>query len=244
MRMLLTLLMLTATTVATAAEFTPPPPFIAVYELEKGPLTLAEARVQFERPELGRYRYRMHTYPVGMARLFYGGEIRESSIGRITEDGFQPERYTYRRTGDDRAREARLEFDWHTGQVTNHVGDHPWRLDIPEGTIDRVIGPLQLMHDLAELDGARTITYRIADGGKLKEYTASVEDMETVRTPAGRFEARKVVRRAADGESTTTLWSAPALRNLVVRIRRWDEDDGTFDLRLKSIRGIEREARG
>lgn len=224
---------------ALAAAYEPPPEFTARYELSKGPLTLAEARVEFRRPAPGRYRYEVHTQAVGLARLFYKGEIDEVSEGRITDSGFRPERYRYERTGDDRARTAELRFDWEAMQVVNDIANRPWRLDITPATIDRVTTPLQLMYDLTVGGADDTLTYRIADGGELKSYTVHFEGEEIIETPAGRFRTVKVVRRDEDGEREFRLWAAPELHYLPVRIEQWEEDDGTFTLNLSELEGMD-----
>jgi hypothetical protein len=225
-----------------AAGYQPPPEFTARYELSKGPLTLAEAVVEFDRPAPDRYRYRVHTQAVGVARLFHQGEIDEVSEGRITANGYRPERYRYRRTGDDRARTAELRFDWDAMQVVNDIANRPWRLDITPDTIDRVATPLQLMYDLSVHGTDTPLTYRIADGGKLKTYTVHFEGEEILETPAGRFRTVKVVRRDEDGDREFRLWAAPELHYLPVRIEQWEEDDGTFTLNLARLEGMDLEA--
>lgn len=224
---------------AAAADYTPPPEFTARYGLTKGPLTVAEAHLAFTRPAPDRYRYEMHTHAVGMARMFYKGEIHEFSEGRIVADGFRPERYRYERRGDSRARTAELHFDWDRGEVVNDIADRPWRLEIPPDTIDRVISPLQLMHDLSVHGNNGSRTYRIADGGQLKVYEVRFEGEETVDTPAGRFHAIKVVRVSDDGEREFRLWAAPELAYMPVRIEQWESGNGTFTLNLRDLEGID-----
>lgn len=223
---------------ALAPAATTIPEFNAVYDLRKGPLTLGRAELEFDRLGSERYRYRMHTRAVGVARLFYSSEVREVSRGHITERGFRPDLYRYVRTGDDKARTAELRFDWSANQVVNDVGDYPWRMEIPDDAMDRVVGTLQLMHDLDAGDVGETLTYRIADGGELKTYRLTVEGRQTVETPLGRFETLKIVRRDEDGDSVTTLWSAPELHYLPVRIEHWDEDDGSFYMVMTELEGM------
>ncbi|WP_435101595.1 DUF3108 domain-containing protein [Arhodomonas sp. AD133] len=238
-RLLLCLLGL-LTTAAIAAEFDPPPPFRAEYELNKGMLTLGRATLTFSRPQPQRYRYRLYTRPTGIAEWFTDAEIRELSEGRIVPSGFQPLRYVYDRRGDEHARRAELRFDWSSGTVMNDVGEHPWRMDVPPDALDRVVSPLQLMHDLTERTPTSNerLTYRIADGGKLKAYHLTVEKRETVSTPAGNFETLRVVRRASDGDRITRLWCAPALDYLAVKVEQWEQDDGTFELVLTEVEGL------
>ncbi|MCS4503595.1 hypothetical protein KBTX_00781 [wastewater metagenome] len=238
-RGLATALLLAVLAPSAAASYEPPPPFHAEYELNKGILTLGSASLSFSRPQPGHYRYRLFMRPSGIAGWFTDVTVREVSEGRIVDDGFRPLRYVYDRSGDDRARRAELRFNWTTGTVVNDVGDTPWRMEVPDDALDRVVSPLQLMHDLAAR-GADTgrLTYRIADGGRLKTYTVSIEGTETVDTPAGRFETVKVVRRDDEGERETRLWCAPALAYLAVKVEQWEADDGTFELVLTGVEGL------
>lgn len=234
---LTTILILALTlSVSALAASTAPPPFQARFDLRKGPLTLGEAHLSLERPDDGRYRYRLHTFPVGVARIFYDAEVREVSEGRITASGFRPDRYRYRRTGDH-ARVVELRFNWSEGWVLNDVADRPWRMSVPDDAMDRVVTPLQLMHDLA-VDAPSPLVYRIADGGHLRTYRLRREGEETVRTPLGKFHAVKVVRRAEDGETVTRMWCAPELHYLAVRVEQWEDGEGTVDMVLTRLEGM------
>lgn len=212
------------------------PAFDAGYTISRGPLVLGKAEVSLQRPSPRHYRYRVHTQPTGVAALFINGEVVEVSEGRVNQTGFHPEVYRYRRSGDAKARTAELRFDWQRGQVVNDVENHPWRMEITDDTIDRLVSPLQLMYDLEQ--GRTDPVYRIADGGKLKVYAMHIEGREKIRTPLGRFETVEVVRQAQDGENVTRLWCAPELHFLAVRIERWDRRRGSVVLVLHSLSGI------
>lgn len=208
----------------------------ARYDIHKGLLILGETKVRLQQPSPQRYRYYLQTHSTGIASLFLTGEIAEVSEGWVTEGGFRPEVYHYRRTGDAKAHSAELRFDWKHGQVVNNVGRYPWRMAITTDTKDRLAGPLQLMYDLEH--GDTDPVYRIADGGKLKTYTLHTKGHEAIQTPLGRFETVKVIRRAQNSDEITRLWCAPALHYLAVRIERWDRDNGTFTLVLHTLRGL------
>lgn len=233
------LLMLGLLMAVCARAYEAPPPFQADYELNKGLFTLGQATLTFSRPRSGHYRYRLYTRPTGIADWFTDARIREISEGRIVENGFRPLRYVYDRRGDERERRAELRFNWAEGEVVNDIADHAWRMSVPPDALDRVVSPLQLMHDLSVRERLQgKLTYRIADGGKLKTYTVTLEGRHTIDTPAGRFETIKVVRRDEDGERETRLWCAPALQYLAVRVEQWERDEGTFELLLTDIEGL------
>ncbi len=224
---------------AAASTGHPPPDFEAHYELGKAGITLGAADLRFSKPFPGRYDYRLHTRATGVTRLVFRSEVLESSRGRITADGFRPDVYHYERRGDDDARRAELRFDWRDGEVVNDVAEYPWRMDITPDTIDRVISPLQLMHDLEERDPADTqLVYRIADGGQLKTYALDIEATETVSTPAGRFEALRIRRQDPDSDRYTLLWCAPALDYLAVQVEQHENGDRNFVMRLARVDGL------
>lgn len=222
-----------------AADYTPPPQHTAEYTIDKGPLTVARATTKFYPAGESGYLYRLHVRTTGVARLFSGAHIRERSQGRITDNGYRPRRYTYNRIGGDDPERAQLRFNWHAGRVRGNGDGSDWKFAIPDGTLDRVVSPLQLMHDLA-VDGEtpRRMTYHIADDGELKSYEVEVNSRESVRTAAGRFDAVKVVRRSEDGERETVLWCAPSLDYLPVKIAQREEDEDTLELELESVDGL------
>ena len=221
----------------------PPPAFSARYDVRKAGLTLGHAELRFRRPSESRYLYRLSIRPSRIAGLFYSSTVREMSIGRIRSDGFRPDVYRYNRSGGDDEREAELRFDWDNLSVVNDIEARPWRMDITTDTIDRVISPLQLMHDLARRNGDDKLVYRIADGGQLKTYVLRVGDTTQVDTPAGRFEALTIRRSDTDSDRETILWVAPALRYLAVQVEQREDGDRNFRMVLNRVDGLPADTR-
>ena len=216
-----------------------PPAFSAAYAVRKAGLTLGRAELELRRPAPGRYFYRLHTRPTGLFRLVEPAEVEETSIGRIGPAGFRPDIYRYRRRGDDKAREAELRFDWNALEVLNDVADWPWRMAITRDTIDRVISPLQLMHDMSRQPASRgQLVYRIADGGELRTYVLDIEAEARVTTPLGTFETLRVRRQDTDSDRETILWLAPALRYLAVQVEQWEGGSRNFRLLIDALDGL------
>ena len=217
-----------------------PADFDAYYSVEKAGLTLGRASLRFRQPTPGQYDYRLHTRAVGVARLFASSEVIERSHGQILDSGFRPTTYHYERRGDDKARRAELRFDWQALEVVNDVAAYPWRMDITADTIDRVISPLQLMHDLANRDpDENRLIYRIADGGRLKTYLLTIEGEDTIETPMGTFETLRIRRRDTDSDRETQLWCAPALDYLAVQVEQWEDGGLNFRLALTGLNGLD-----
>lgn len=232
-------LVLTSVLLSSSALAQSPPDFTAYYGVEKAGLTMGRATLRFRQPVPGHYDYRLRTTAVGVARLLVSSEVIERSRGKIVESGFQPTTYHYERRGDDKARRAELRFDWQALEVVNDVAAYPWRMDITPDTIDRVISPLQLMHDLATRDpDEERLIYRIADGGRLKTYALTIEGEQTIETPAGRFRALHIRRRDTDSDRETHLWCAPELNYLAVQVEQWEDNELNFRLALAGFEGL------
>lgn len=215
------------------------PEFEAQYLVRKGGINVGAATLRYTPVEPNGYRYSLYTRARGITRLFINTEVREISQGRIEDGGFKPEYYRYDRKGDSRAGVSELFFDRYSMTVTNDVADWPWKMDITDNTIDRVTGPLQVMHDLHHRQADETqFSYKIADGGRLKTWEVTIEGTETVQTPMGQYETIRVRRHDTTTGRETHLWAAPALRYLAVQAEQWDADTRRFRLVISDLTGL------
>jgi hypothetical protein len=216
------------------ASQTLPQVFSARYEVTHSGLTLGEARVEYRELGSNHYRYSSHTRPLGIATLLLRSELREVSEGRITSDGFRPDRYEYNRTGRN-AREIDLSFDWDRMRVIDANSGTPWKTPMPADTLDRMVSQLQLMHDLASKEA--DLSYPIADGGRIKHYELRITGRETLQTPFGPLETLRITRLGDSDRRSTTFWCAPALGYLPVRIDHREKGDN-FTMALRDARGF------
>jgi hypothetical protein len=185
-------------------------------------LRVGEASYQLE-PHGDGYRYHGQSHAVGIAAWFRKEKVQEQSEWILHQGRIRPLFYRYERTGGNRDRLAVLEFDWDEYRVENRVEGRPWRMDIPEGTMDKLLVNLAVMLDLQQ--GKREMEYAVADGGRLKRFRYRVLGEDRVETPAGTFETLKMERIRLDRGTRTEIWTAPALRYLPVRMQQ-QEDEG------------------
>lgn len=220
-RLLFTLIALLGPTVHAAAL---PEDFQARYALSLNRFSIGETEISLEAQAKNEYLYRSHTQPTGLAKVFRSDQVKESSQFKLHKGHIRPLVYRFDHTGSRKGRHALLNFDWQAMQVANTVEGHTWEMDIPVGALDKLVVQIAVMMDLSA--GKDTLTYAIADGGKLKEYQFAVIGEETIQVPAGEFRTIKLERLRKDNDRTTYFWCAESLGYLPVRIKQIEHEDG------------------
>jgi len=209
------------------------PPFDALYAVYGYGLRIAESRRSLRpAPAGGRLVYESFTHAVGIAAWIAKDRIHERSEWSYHEGRPRPLHYVYDRRGGRKTRHLEMRFHWERGEVEHRVdGRPPWRLRVPPDAQDKLLYQIAIMLDLAR--GA-PLRYRIADGGRLRDYRFEVLGRETVEVPAGRFETVKI--RRLDDRRGTTVWCAPALRYLPVRLAQTETDGTPLRMELLEVR--------
>ena len=193
-------------------------PFSARYRLSRDDMSVGETRVSLDLGPDGTYVYRAETTPTALLSLVREDRILEQSEGRWLNGRPRPDRYTYRREGSRVDRHLELTFDWARKRVRIQDERSSWVMAVPDGALDKLVQQLTYSHDLGQ--GGRDASYRVADGGLLKEYKYRVVGREELTTPLGPFETLRVSRSKDQGPADYTLWLAPRLEHLPVRILR------------------------
>jgi hypothetical protein len=220
-RLLLLLLLaccLPSLPVSGGQEGHPLTPFSAEYQLSRNDIAIARTHVSLQLLPDGGYLYRARTEPNAVVSLIREELILEESRGRMVNGRPRPDHYLYQREGPGIERNLQLDFDWPRKRVRIRDGHSTWRMKIGGETLDKLVQQLVFTRELG--DGIRTASYRVADGGRLKEYAYRVVGREPVITPLGRFDTHKVERTKERGASDYTLWLAPELDHRPVRILR------------------------
>lgn len=224
--------LLLAAALAGGARAAPLPDFQASYALHFGSLRIGSMSIELETGADGTYRYESRSTPLKLVSWLIKDNLHETSSGTLSESGVRPREYHYERSGGSRERRADLSFDWQAMTVSNHVEDSRWKMDIPAGTLDKLASQLAMM--LALQRGETDVTFKIADGGKLKEYRFRVVGRETLELPAGTFETVKITKVRDNKRRETFIWCAPALHYLPVRIWQREKDDSEYQSELET----------
>ncbi len=231
---LLTVLAAPASTLATTAS--PLPSFEAHYTLSFNGLNVATV-VRSLRPDGAKqYIFESVTEPTGVLSIVRDDRIREVSQWVYADNGtVRPVHYSYHHSGSKRDRQAELSFDWTKGEVQNMVENEPWTMEIPPGTQDKLGYMLELMLDLRA--NRAPLEYPVADGGRLKVYSAVRKGEEELDTPLGKLHTIKVQREPDHKGRVTTLWCAESLAYLPVRIEHREHDGSVYTAEITAVSG-------
>ena len=147
------------------------------------------------------------------------GSARRASQGSISGATLRPREFSDERSGRDT---ARAWFDWNAGSLTMQYQGKRAAQPLPPDAQDRLSFLLALSLLPGNTDRA---SYTVADGKGLSRHVYKVEGRERIRTPAGEFDAVKVVRERAGGDAETAeLWLAAEHGNVPVRLVVVDKD--------------------
>jgi hypothetical protein len=209
-------------------------PFTASFSVWRGAIPLGNLELRFSLDEDEGYSYNAHTRPGLLAGLFSGDEVIEESRGRLGIKHVQPDNYSYYETRN-REDNAEVHFDWPAKKAYTSSGGITWAQEITAGTQDRLSQQLMVRLELAQ--GEQDLSYQVADGGKLKHYRFQVVGEEPIETPYGPLHCLKVQRSKEQRPPDYTIWFAPKLDYLPVRIER-DQSSGRYRMVLEKLEGF------
>ena len=207
-------------------------PFHARYQLSRGSLPMGHVEVDFQLDPRGRYRYSAKTRPNKIIALLHDYSVTEMSQGMLDVTRLTPQRYDYHKDKSGQETTLQLNFDWQQRSVTTTAEGSPWSMPVPLGTQDKL--SQQLAIRIALLGGANSVSFDVADGGRLKRYHYKKEVEERLHTPFGELTTVRV-KRSKQNSPDYTIWFAPSLNYLPVRFER-EQSDGLFRMELLGVR--------
>lgn len=215
------------------------PDFSANYLVKLNGIQAGELKRTLTSQENGLRKFSSISQAKGVFSFFKPDVIEETSVWKLVDDHVTPQRYRYQRTGGKKDKFLQMQFNWRQKQVSIDDREHPWELEIETGVLDKLVYQISLMRDLNK--GIKQVDYLIADGGRLKTYEIKVLGKETITTPMGQIETIKLTRhREKPNDRETTLWCAPALGYLPVKLEHV-EDEAVFTALLRRLQGIDSE---
>ena len=192
---------------ASSALAAPPQQVEIAYEVARDGTALAEISQRLEHD--GR-SYRLSETWKGKGVYGLRGEAARSSQGAVAADGLRPLKFEDKRPGRD-ARHA--EFDPSARTPTLQRQDQ-----------------LSFLWTLAFAPPRDLVTASVADGKRVTSYTYKVAGRERVKTPAGEFDALKLVKRKENPDDKgAEIWLAADRNYLLVRMLVVEKDGSKID---------------
>jgi hypothetical protein len=209
--------------------------FQAEYQIRLGNIPAGKVEISLELDGNGNYRYRQHSIPMGLVAAFKSDEITEVSEGLIRQGRIIPSSYRYQRERSKKPKKVHLIFDWKTGRVASQEANPGWSLEIPVGTQDRFSKQLAMIVAMNRTQDA--VSFQVADDERLKTYHFRPTGTETVETEERKYQALKIERSRDARPPKSTLWLAPDLHYLPVRVERLERGN-RFVMELLSVQWL------
>ncbi len=196
-----------ALSLASAAAAAPPLRVEIAYEIARNGAVMAEANQRLEHD--GR-SYRLSETWNGKGILSLRGEVTRSSHGAVVADGLRPQNFEDKRPGRETLKAA---FDPVANTATLQRQDQ-----------------LSFIWTLAFAPPRGAVTASVADGKRVTSYTYQAAGRERVKTPAGEFDALKLVKRKDNPQDKATeIWLAIDRQYIPVRILIVEKDGTRLD---------------
>lgn len=166
----------------------------------------------------------------GLVGVFYRGRFVQTSRGRITPQGLQPEEFWDQR--GDRRSSAR--FDAAHSRYTLTPASGPPRHFDTTGDDPQDALSLFFQFALTAPPTETELTYTVFNGRKLRDYVYTVRGEAMLETELGALRTLHLVRQL-DGDGRFEIWLAIDRHYLPVRVLRSDDKGNEVELRVQSI---------
>jgi len=192
------------------------------YELSRNGMAIAE---MLERLEHDGKTYRLSGQLKGKGVFALRGDAARTSRGTIGADGLHPVEFEDKRTGRDT---SRAKVDWAAKTLT---------LQGKEGAAETKPLPADLQDRLSfaysfsfRVPGNAPVSVSITDGKGISTSSYKAAGRETLKTPAGEFEALRLEREKKEPDDRTSeIWLATKHGYVPVRILVVEKDGTRID---------------
>lgn len=204
-----------------AAQAAPPARVEIVYEVRHDDSAVAEV-VHLLEHDGKSYRLSERWEGSGLYALL--GEIRRSSLGKVTPAGLRPLEYEDVRPRRD---PASARFSWGDGTLVLQFRDGPRTMTLPPHAQDR----LSFLFAAAfHPPGRQPLEFNVADGKGVSHYVFEIAGRERLKVPAGEFDALRLVKREeAAGKRSTQIWLDAGRSYLPLRVLAVQKDGTRVD---------------
>lgn len=216
------LVLAVSTSVAFAA---PPTPFTATYKVSRQGEAMGEATITLKSIGNGEYEYSNQIHGTSGLAAMLGAN--SSDVTRFRWNNETPETETYNsKVSALKTKQRTMQVDWNAKQVSVDEGKGVTRYEAVPGLVDR--NTMSFALGLALRNGNQNVTLPVGVKQRVEHQQFKVQGKETVKVPAGSFQAERVTR--TDSDKHFDAWYVPRQYPLPVKLAQSDGGDLTLEL--------------
>ena len=219
--------------IVSSACWSQPQNFVAVYTAQ---LKQADGQLSMtlKKEDGGLYSYELTTKPGGFWRIIIDGSIWQKSTFILEgNDVLRSQTYELIDTIRSKPRKSRANFDWEDSLITGHYKDRAIKLPLTGNFIDKASLQIAIIMDTRR--GIDQSEYHILDKDKIQVVQVNRNSSAMINVPFGKFEAIEINRSSPDSNRTNTLWLAPELDYIPVKITQEENGKIVFSASLSQL---------
>ena len=179
------------------------------------------------------YSYEIITRPSGFWRIIIDGSIREKSTFVFNDGEVQSKTYELTDTIRTKPRQSLATFDWDNLLLSGHYKNRKFELPLNIDVIDRAT--LQIAIIVNNLQANFSSEYYILDRDKVLRVRVKKKDIVNLRVPFGQYEAIEIQHSSEQSETTNSLWLAPELDYIPIKIAQKEDGKTVFSASLSQL---------
>lgn len=204
--------------------------YSALYQVEADGMLFGKLERTLKQSADGSYILKTKTYATGFWAIFIKDRVNEESRFAMVDDKVIPKSYHYSKKKRGKHTEESVTFDSDKGTILSSSGAGKQSFPLTGSESDKLIYQFRIREALRR--GERELQFSVVDRMRLRSYQFRVGALETLDTPMGTIEAVRV-DRINEEKRKTTLWFAPSLDYLPVKIEQ-DAGDHIFSSSIVS----------
>jgi hypothetical protein len=209
----------------TTAFAAPPTPFTATYQVSRDGEAMGEATITLK--SLGNGEYEYSNQIQGTSGLAAALGANSSDVTRFRWNNNAPETETYKsEVKAFKVKQRSMQVNWSTKQVSVDDGKGPSTYAAQPGMVDRNTASLAL--GFALRGGKQEVTLPVGVKQQIEQQQFKVQGTETIKVPAGSFQAARVTR--TDSDKHFDAWYVPKQFAVPVKLAQSDGGDLTLQL--------------
>ena len=179
------------------------------------------------------YSYEMITRPSGFWRIIIDGSIREKSTFSLENGVVRSKAYELNDTIRSKPRQSSATFDWDNLLLSGYYKDRKFELPLNRNVIDRVVLQIAIIHNNQQ--GINSTEHYILDRDKVKRVQINQKMSVNIRVPFGQFEAIEIEHVSEGSDSINSLWLAPELGYIPVKLTQKKDGKTIFSASLSQL---------